>query len=293
MNPFAQILNSNPFAQSININIDTEVFGNPTGNIGDCYYFISSLRKMMAFKGISLWDGQRSLDKSRVEEIKNCLMVEYRNSGQIKLRGAIILCHPKQDLFGGKNRDDLYYIIDGQHRLSSLYSLISGSDVNFDIKIRVDIIMVSDQNQIRNEFVNINKSVPVPEHYLIPSDIINGCCHIITQRFPKSLSNGKCKRPSINIDKFKDALLQNDIINKFEVTTGAELFNIIIKLNDYYKNTGIEKMQDYLARRNKAERGIVFRCFKKCEIGDYLFLGLFKDVNWVIDLDRYKNFFKH
>jgi len=53
-----------------------EVFGNPIGSIGNCYYFISSLRKLLKSNCLKTWENQRSLDKERVNILSNHFLEE-------------------------------------------------------------------------------------------------------------------------------------------------------------------------------------------------------------------------
>jgi hypothetical protein len=263
-----------------------EVFNNPIGHVGNCYYFISSLKKILKYGLIELWEGQRSLDMKRANEMAQYFYDEYIKNKCIKLRGSILLCKKDDLLFS-----NTFYLIDGQHRYFALRHLLTHNFIP-DIDIRVDIIIVNNEDEIRHEFVNINKSVPVPVHYLTPNDIVNLCYSKLARDFPRAFVVGNCKRPSINADEFKDVFLKSDnpakkeenILIKFKIDNADKLCNLILQLNKYYQNLGLEKLQDIIGRKNKSERQIVANCYEKCKKGDYLFLGLFKNTNWVTDL---------
>lgn len=259
--------------------IENESLEPPIGKINNCFFYICSLKKLIEKENIQLWEGQRSLDNERVTLISETFLNEYKKTGTISLRGSLIFCKKNDLIFSEK-----LYLIDGQHRFYSLKYLIENNKIP-DIKIRLDIILVKDENEIRKEFVNINKSVPVPVHYLTPNDIVTLCFNQLSKDFSKAFSQGNCKRPTINSDSFKDALInKSNFLNKLEINNSDELYNAIIKLNNYYKKLGSEKLQDIIARKNKNERRIVSNCFEKCLDGDHLFLGLFKEPNWTVDL---------
>ena len=44
--------------------------------------------------------------------------------------------------------------------------------------------LIKDDNEIRNEFININKSIPVPIHYLSPNDLVTLCYDQLSKEFP-------------------------------------------------------------------------------------------------------------
>lgn len=176
------------------------------------------------------------------------------------------------------------YLIDGQHRYHSLLLLFKKGLVK-DLEILIELVIVQFDKDIRNEFININKSVPVPNHYLNPNDIVTGCCQLLMKKFPKAFSSGKPRRPTINIDSFKDCLLdKSQLLAKLEITDSEQLYDAVMNLNNHYSSLGKLELQNKIARNNQNERRIVSNCFDKCRKGDYLFLGLFKDTNWAIDL---------
>jgi hypothetical protein len=267
--------------------IDYNIFGKPTGNMGMCQYFTSSLYQVVSNTNIVPWELQRSLDQNRVNEIGNYFLEEYRKYGHVRLRGTIILCK-KIELMGPNNT---YYLIDGQHRYYSLAKLVQEKLIP-DIHVRFDILLVRSEEEIREEFNNINKSVPVPVHYLTPCDIINLCCERLKREYPYAFKQGKCNRPSIDIDKFKDTLMNDDykIIENFGIGCSDELYEVLIKLNTYYNSLGLEAMQDLIGRKNKRERDFVKNNYHKCVRGEFLCFGLFKTTDWATDINKYQIF---
>lgn len=270
----------------MNLNhIRTEIFGLPMDIIGLCGYFIVPLKNFCDFydtNNIKVWEHQRSLDNDRAMELSNSLSDEYKRSGDIKLRGAILLCKKHDLLFN----DDVYYIIDGQHRffaMKRIVSLVPG------LKIRVDIILVDSNDQIKREFHNINKSVPVPFHYLQPSDIINTCYSELQTKFKKSFRSGTCRRPHINIDKFKDIILREEIIKIFNIKNGGELtklFMLLHYLYDFYQrqeeNTGYRQLFKMCGAKINQDKDVVLNNIPKCKSGKYLYIGLCKEDHMIV-----------
>jgi len=189
--------------------------------------------------------------------------------------------------------DDQYHLIDGQHRFHALGSLVRANRLP-DFNIKVDIIMVKDLGEIREHFKNINLAVPVPQHCLTPSDIVNLCVSILQKKFVKAFSEpGKSsqRRPCINIDKFKDELIAREVIEKCMMPNGKALAMAIIDINAYFQSDGVKALQDRIGRRNKGERGIIKRCYDKCLTNDFMFIGIFKNFEWIDELfERYDVF---
>jgi hypothetical protein len=134
-----------------------------------------SLLKMR--KKIKIYDKQRSLDESRVDEIKKHFIngiIRYKDP---KIRGAVTLCCIESSL-------NEYVLIDGQHRYEALCKIINDGIID-DCRLMFQIIIVQDINEIHEEFRNINKNVPVPVHYIDINDAINETTTKIIKSYPE------------------------------------------------------------------------------------------------------------
>lgn len=255
-------------------NVRSDIFGLPMDTIDNCHYFVVSLKKLSDFhdtNNVVVWDHQRSLDNTRARTIAQAFDAEYKNSGKINLRGSILLCKKPSDLLFP---NDIYYIIDGQHRFFALKHLVNRIP-NF--RIRVDILYLNSEAEIEKEFRNINKSVPVPLNILEPNDVVNTCFVELQKIYKKGFKNGKCNRPCINIDDFKDEILKNNIIEEFNIKSGSELSKLIRSVNHLfgqYSNEDLFMLYD--VKNNQKDKDFILRNIAKCKSGDYLFMGLYK-----------------
>ena len=74
------------------------------------------------------------------------------------------------------------------------------------------------------------------------------------------------------------------MLEKEKISSASELTEHVLKLNDNYKEMGVEKLCNQIARKNKANRTVIENNFPKCVRGDYLFFGLFQNQDWMNDL---------
>lgn len=251
----------------------TEDFGKLLCRIGNqSSYIISSVE--LDSKPIRIWDGQRSLDGTRIKELVDFQKEKYRISQYFSFRGALLICRD--------NCSKDLWLIDGQHRFVAMKALIDGQEYP-SFNIRVDILDVRSTLEIRQEFQDINKSVPVPLNFLEPSEIINIAVRLLEKRFTKAFATGKTKRPMINVDDFKSCLIREKIVPIFKLNEN-QLYDAICKFNQYLSVYPEERIVEFLARNNKKEQQIVRNSRAKCATGEYLYMGMFKDTNWIIDL---------
>lgn len=87
------------------------------------------------------------------------------------------------------------------------------SRISSDFPVILQIIRVRDEEEIHREFVNINKSVPVPVNILNPDKIVSLAMNLLTAKYELGFSEcEKMTRPRIPIDKFKDYLMENGVV---------------------------------------------------------------------------------
>jgi hypothetical protein len=100
---------------------------------------------------INNWKFNRPPDRNRINNIKNYIM----KNNQYCLDGTICLW----------DNDGYYYIYDGIHRYSAGLQLIEEKKLN-DIDVYVEIYKTDDEENIKNEFQKLNKSIPVDQIYM-------------------------------------------------------------------------------------------------------------------------------
>ena len=235
-------------------------------------YMISS--DELDSKPIRIWEGQRSFDGSRLEELLPFQKSQFEKYGYFTFRGSLLLCRDRA------SKD--IWLIDGQHRYITMKALIDSERYpSFDI--RIDVLDVSSTADILKEFQDINKSVPVPLNFLEPDETVNIAVRLLGDRFSKAFAKSKTSRPRINVDEFKSALIKEKIVSNFGLNE-HQLYDAICKLNDNLSRVPETEIVTRLARNNKKEQQIVRNCRVKCETGEYLFIGLFKNTDWLYDL---------
>lgn len=165
----------------------------------DTYYLnakTDKLIKLFDSNQLQIWSFQRSIDESRLNEMYDF----YKNGAEI--RGSIILCCYQNYL----------YLIDGQHRFFTIKSLFENH--GFPKKTRVDIILVNNSKQMEIEFTTINKAKPVPLHILSFSNLSTLATEPLEKIYPKQFRNKEnTKRPCIPINKFKDTLIKEGLLD--------------------------------------------------------------------------------
>ncbi len=235
---------------NLNLNIGTQT-GIPISNIisEDVNYKLIKLKyqDLTNYK-IRNWKNNRPSDKFRVDEIYN-----YLNNYNIKLLPGIIYCwYSNKYLF----------IYDGIHRYDALKKLN-----NPNIELLLYINLTENEKLIINDFININKSIPLPDIYTEDEsknkiDICEKIASELCKKYPKFVSTRKNPHTyNFNRDQIIDYISTFNIdfnINNLDYI----LFQMFIKLNDKAKNDILEK-------------NII--CPKKCEQYDFYLFYLKKD----------------
>ena len=108
----------------------------------------------------------------------------------------------------------------------------------------------------------------------------------------------KDNRPKINEDMFKYFLIKNDIVDELKISSGSELTDKFIQLNDIYERLVFDnflkklKMRDSKYKR-KSEIESSRRIFEKIKNSDrYMFIWMFQSsdmIIWLNDLIEYNN----
>lgn len=193
---------------------------------------------------IENWSRNREPDMNRVTDI-----AKYYEKNNIKLIPGTIHTWFK---------NDTYYIYDGLHRFESAKSLIiNNQTINAkDIQILLSINYSNFEENIINDFININKSIPIPIIYVNDDDkikkhICQNLAELFCKQYPKFQSTTR-KPHKCNFNR--DMLI--DYFSTFEIDFKKENIDIIIfdilinTLNNYAKNCAIEH-NDYPKKCDK------------------------------------------
>jgi hypothetical protein len=224
----------------------------------------------------------------RVLELKIFFRENIVKYGNPMIRGAVTLC------FINTNN---YHLIDGQHRYIALCELLDERLILPDTEIMFQFIRVTNEKELHEEFKNINRSVPVPIHYLEMDEAIPNAVELIKRRYPKFLSDKTaCKRPSINIDKFKDALVESKITDDvFKITEDASQVGqfLYTKLTEFSEMYSAESVDFFLGgvkgkKLIESTKSIYGKYHKQKE--KFMAMGLYQDCNmWINEFKEFVN----
>lgn len=236
-----------------------------------------------------IYQGQRNLESERVEQIVNFQEEHFSNFGCVHFPGILTACQV------GENPKII--IIDGQHRFSSMLKL-SKSKIYRKIPVILEIIRVNNDEELHQEFVNINKSIPVPINILNPEQIVSSGVNRLTTMYESGFSSSQHrKRPRINVDSFKDYLIENGIVEEKKIKSGDELIQYLVQTDEEIRELGLNKLLKLLAggnqnqeKGNKKEKELIAKWYKS-SLNDYsdpksnrkkkyMLIGMFKEDKW-------------
>lgn len=225
------------------------------------YKFLSKIRNK-----IHNWNLNRPMDITRVPSIKNYINKTNRVEGIIYL---------------AKTKNGIYYCYDGIHRISSLFSIeddiksypdILGCPYKSisELKVLVDV-MDYNEEEVKERFMNINSSLPVPELYVdyqrdkqIQTLIESLYDHFRTnyKDFIKVSKNSKV--PNINSTDFNNKML-NVITNSNVETREIEYWLKLVE--DYNEHMSKLEITKKINSKNKANANKmeVFRMIRLTE----------------------------
>jgi hypothetical protein len=231
------------------------------------HYFEIINSKDINNMNINIPDIQRNINQDRINEIINN---EEKYFKKYKTHNfcfsPIVICVCKET--------NNYLCIDGQHRMHCVYKFIEKKR-NFDILF--SIFTVKTKLEVDELFMNINKSLPIP---IFSDEIdIHKICNDVYKYYTTKYdgyfkSTLKPQRPNISFEKFKMNI--SELIEKYNIKTKEDIFNIIEKINNVIK----EKCNDPKFKKSFSES-----IYEKCCKGDF-YLGLVSD--W-IDLHNNNN----
>lgn len=147
-------------------------------------------------------------------------------------------------------RGNKYRVIDGQHRL---YALLNSTDEDLlilkNLSIRCVVIHELNDDEEKQLFMNINKSVPCPNLFLQPEEkinFINGFKNNIKNIFEHNISaSEKPRLPNFNIRILIEAITHirsddtsyiNDWYSDGTIKNDVDLYNAFIVFNEYLGN---------------------------------------------------------
>ncbi len=185
--------------------------------------------KLLSFEelnsSIEIWEGQRTINPNRIEEIKKFYETYYAHNHILYRFGTFIVCR-----FNRK-----YYLIDGQHRYTVLKELVSEYPELKRYEYIFEIINVDSLGEIKNHFANINESIPVPKFYTKESEmnkIYGEAVRDYISSFNTELLKMK-NRPYPNWKNIRDDLYELFSDNIIDYTSKEQIKNFLRFLNGH------------------------------------------------------------
>ena len=203
---------------------------------------------------ISFTDIQRLVDTDRVNKIYNEILLKHQNN-QIFFKPPLTVGIV----------DDIWYLIDGQHRFSAYRKMLSEQKYDFDIAIYK--IHLGNKTELEEFFRCINDTIPVSE---IPQGVSRQVLNTVISHFShkykdifKSTKTGITHRPFIDKTKFEEKIskLLEKGYSSDTLIKRIEAINLELKKKNYLhfvnKNKGKKETEESIeAFRLKAnERG--------------------------------------
>lgn len=142
------------------------------------------------------WSCNRPHDQLRVEEIRNQLILTKHLSGTIKM-AQIDNC-------------EFFTVYDGVHRLLALCSCNLPS-----INVAIDVMFHCREAKVKEEFMQVNKSIPVPSLYT--PEVVSHNLRCMIEDFVTKLAQAHssltstsraCHKPNFNVDICKDDIYE-------------------------------------------------------------------------------------
>lgn len=188
-----------------------------------------------------IWRHNRPASQKRVAEIEETLQNGTYVDNIIYLAEII-----------DENKKRSLVCYDGNHRREALRNS-SGQQV------LVNIVFNSSDEEIKQRFIILNQSNPVPELYTTETDntelrgIIEDCVGRLMVRFPKNVSGSRNPRkPNFNRDKLMDELYEFVRDRNVVSLSGESLYNSLMGLNSVYesgKHISMDKLSKSVVKK--------------------------------------------
>ena len=137
---------------------------------------------------------QRMIDRGRVDIIKEALLREKNqsNTPEVQQTGAIQI---------GYYQENIFYIIDGQHRFQAYREL------NEPKNVVVQIWKCANEEDMRRKFIEINSNVPIESYVMNPTSqksVYDSVIEYVQKEYKNYLkSSDRPIFPNINIEHFR------------------------------------------------------------------------------------------
>jgi len=171
------------------------------------------------------WENNREPDYDRIKELE----INYKQNANIHVPGIIYVTKSNK-------------IYDGFHRFSAAKNYHYETGINMTVELyRLD---TDDNNVVNKYFIDVNKSIPVPDIYL-RTEKYKGLCKDIVKYFCEKWPTFKKTSGRPQIPNFNQDILSNDILEILTNSTNNNInkdlvINCIKVTNDHIKKTIVE-----------------------------------------------------
>lgn len=251
---------------------DSNIFNNIIDNTNE-YSKVYIVDAYKFVKYIHNWEYNRKLNDNHVNDLYNDQLHNVIN-GVIKpyfFGNFIVGCYKNND-------NNIYRLIDGQHRIACILKLQENNIPSFNI--RVEIITVNNEIKLVSLFKMINKSLPIKLSDFPEAKLLETISHI-KKLYPQYFSKSDYPvLPNINEKILLNELTKHKIFDTYPITP-IELVNIIRKINTVKSN---EYKNKFKVKNSNKEFNKMKKIYEKAILkGDFVLTVDYK-FDWIIDL---------
>lgn len=224
----------------------------------------------------TLPDIQRLLIDDHVKTIYNSECKYYQKHKKYLILGNITIVLNKEN-----NKE---YLIDGQHRIYAYY-LLQNDYPDRQILLTLDKFTCNNNNTLDYlyKLINNTKINPISQLEIDEYKIINDFQKIFNINFKDYLRSSKNPhKPYMNLEGIIETLTKNikSIIALHHISTGEELYDIIMKLNKYYHNVAIND-PDIFGQWKIKNYEKSLQIINSNTMKNKLYLGMYDNYIWI------------
>lgn len=232
--------------------------------VGNKSLYLSRARQLLSSRKISVWELNRPLDETHVNEIAKSLELEYNETRQITVFGSL----------GVFREDGIYKIFDGQHRLEALKIILDKySSLNPEITVEVyetknPIVLFTKLNQIKPQ-----------EEKTSPDSKKEKLAKLIQARFINQVKiQQRANRPRVTLKALMDTINTSE----FSEESAEAIMNRIEGINSQFAGFDMEKI---FGKEFEKDPELCNRVYRSAsEMGFYLGLRKLKNsrLDWTL-----------
>mmetsp|Transcript_8701 Transcript_8701/g.15261 ORF Transcript_8701/g.15261 Transcript_8701/m.15261 type:complete len:421 (-) Transcript_8701:63-1325(-) len=207
---------------------DDSAFGKLLCEIGRKRTYLASARHFV--NSVPTWHLQRPSDKKRIQEI-----VEAKAETKEFMGSIFVFQFPDGKV--NIHRKQACGIFDGQHRVWAMAEILKQMPVHEDFKIIVEVYSVSNDEDIKALFRELNKAeivpeIDMPDEMATPEKlIINKACAMLEEKYPDMFKDQNCRIPNLHKGTLRDNLFDALKQSSMTVSSAKELFDMLEKCN--------------------------------------------------------------